>query len=128
MDDEPEDNAYSFSTSNAIGTLYAMKIKGNVIQVAGTKKYGMKFSSIDFTDWKSYSGLYTTTDKLDITVVTVPEDGGEVVLKKGTVDDIVTLEDVGYDTSKASVIMTKMSSLAPTETLIFNGLQQSCNE
>lgn len=120
-----EDDDYAYSSSNAIGTMYAQKIKGNIIQVACVKKFEAKFSDIDFESedgWKKYSSLYATTSKLNITVLTIPEGGGDVEVREGTIDDITTLEEVNYDKSKASIMMSKMASLEPTETIVINGI------
>lgn len=118
-----EDDDYSYSSNNAIGTMYVQKIKGNTIQLACVKEYETKFSSIDFDNWTTYSSLFATTGKLAITVLTIPEDGGDVEVREGTIDDITTLEEVNYDTSKASIIMSKMASLEPTETIVINGIE-----
>ena len=118
-----EDDNYCYGTSNAIGTMYPIMIKGNVLQVACTQKYRTEFSSIDLDDWKTYTSPYSNTGNMDITVITIPEDGGEVTIEKGTVNDIITLNDVDNDKTKASVLMAKMSGLELTETFVINGIE-----
>ena len=118
-----EDDNYCYGTSNAIGTMYPLMIKGNVIQIACTQKYRTEFSSIDLDNWKTYTSLYSNTGKMDITVITIPENGGEVTVEKGSLNDIVTLKDADNDKTKASVIMSKMSGLELTETFVINGVE-----
>ncbi len=119
---DKEDREYnSVESSNVVAMLYPVALKGNTIQIATAKEYDKSFESIDLTNYSSYSKLYYNTNQMVITVIDIPSDGGDIEIKNGTVNDIVTYEDAGKDIASTSIMVTKVVSHELTETFIING-------
>lgn len=115
-------DVFNIETSNAVSMSYPVKLKGNTLQLAFTKEDRALFSAIDFNNSASYSKLYCKVATDNITVINIPEGGKDAEIRKGTLNDIITLEDVNNDLSKASVIMAKVVSYELNHIIILNGL------
>ncbi len=113
----------SVETSNSVALAYATSLKGTTLQLALTKEYRDLFSAIDISNPLSYSKLYYNVTTDNITVIDIPDDGSEVEIQKGTLNDIVTLQEVNNNTSEASVIMTKIVDYNLDHIIIINGLE-----
>lgn len=113
---------YTPETSNAVGMSYVKQLKGTTLQALYTREHGDLFSILDVENPLTYTKLYHTVSTDNITVINIPDDGREAEIKKGTLDDIVTLEDVNNDVTKASLVMSKFVSYELDHIIVINGL------
>ena len=116
-----EDDNYTPESNNTLSNSFVWDIKGQTMTLLSPMKRVGQVKDIDPENPASYSNLYYKLGTNSITVVDIPEDGGEPEIREGTVNDITTLKEADYDTGKASFIIMKIVSSEPEQIIVING-------
>lgn len=113
-DAKPEEN-------HVLITAYPVNVSGTTLQLACNKKEEEYFSAIDFDNPMSYSKRYFKLNNNNITVIEyLPS--GDIKIKKGDINDIVSYKDANKDVTGTSVIITKLISYELEQIIVINGL------
>lgn len=116
-----EDDNYTPESNNTLSNSFVWDIKGQTMTLLSPMKRVGQVKDIDPENPASYSSLYYKLGTNSITVIDIPEDGGEPEIREGTVNDITTLKEADYDTGKASFIIMKIVSSEPEQIIVING-------
>lgn len=111
----PAEDTYTILTANA------ETLKNGIAELIVPRSYTSLRSTIDLSNPSTYNKMYLNFAGVPITTATFAEDGS-LRAKKGSLDDIVTLDRAG-DTGDQSLIICKYSQYVVEEIIVYNGLK-----
>ncbi len=111
----PAEDTYTILTAN-VETL-----KNGIAELIVPNSYTSLRNTIDLSNPSTYNKMYLNFAGVPITTATFAEDGS-LRVKKGSLDDIVTLDRAG-NTGEQSLIICKYSQYVVEEIIVYNGLK-----
>ena len=120
----PVTDDYSPEESYVLASGYVSYINGPTAKFAFAKEFDSQLKNIDIATPSSYSQMFYKLGDNSITVIELSNDGKDVKVKNGTVDDIVTLEEADNDSLKASKIIVKLMKYETEQIIVVNDLDK----